>query len=253
MSWLISAALMRDFENSRSLPGPVEEFSAGTCSAGEPSAQWNGPLMPQAYSWPGKTTAGSDLFRYGMTCRPLTEDLGGELLTWFRAAFPVKTSASPAKGPASKAHAAECGSRWTELLARFDPDSSLWKTPQLSLLEDSELSLETWPREGSMRNGVCYRRSNWAFRSVESESGSSRLVPTPTACDHKGSGHLRLERGPNNNLRDFCKINYGLLYPPVKAVEWLMWWPIDHTDLKPQGMDKFHEWQQQHSPRLPQS
>jgi hypothetical protein len=59
---------------------------------------------------------------------------------------------------------------------------------------------------------------------------STPSVPTPTACDHKGSGRHRLERGANNNLRDWFKINYGFLYPPVRVVEWLMGYPTEHTD-----------------------
>ena len=31
-------------------------------------------------------------------------------------------------------------------------------------------------------------------------------------------------------------------------VEWLMGWPIGWTELKPLAMDKFREWQRQHSP-----
>ena len=41
---------------------------------------------------------------------------------------------------------------------------------------------------------------------------------------------------------------HGQLNPPW--VEWLMGWPIGWTDLKPLAMDKFQEWQQQHSPSL---
>ncbi|KPG94781.1 hypothetical protein AK821_18410 [Pseudomonas sp. RIT-PI-r] len=35
-------------------------------------------------------------------------------------------------------------------------------------------------------------------------------------------------------------------------VEWLMGWPIGWTELKPLAMDKFREWQQQHSTLLPE-
>lgn len=31
-------------------------------------------------------------------------------------------------------------------------------------------------------------------------------------------------------------------------VEWLMGWPLEWTALKPLEMDRFHEWQRQHSP-----
>lgn len=36
-------------------------------------------------------------------------------------------------------------------------------------------------------------------------------------------------------------------------VEWLMGWPMGWTALAPLATDKFHEWQQQHSPSLPPS
>ena len=38
MSWMMSKALMQDFENSRSSLGLVAAYSADTCSNGEPSA-----------------------------------------------------------------------------------------------------------------------------------------------------------------------------------------------------------------------
>jgi hypothetical protein len=55
--------------------------------------------------------------------------------------------------------------------------------------------------------------------------GSLLPLPTPTAVDGKGSGRKRLERGINNNLRDWFKINFNLLYPPVACVRYLMGYP----------------------------
>lgn len=73
-----------------------------------------------------------------------------------------------------------------------------------------------------------------------------RLLPTPSACDHKGSGRQREERGENNNLRDWFKKRFNLVYPATLAVEYLMDFPIGWTDLKPLGMDKFRAWLRQH-------
>jgi hypothetical protein len=36
----------------------------------------------------------------------------------------------------------------------------------------------------------------------------------------------------------------GAPNPPY--LEWVMGWPLDWTDIRPLGMDRFHEWQQQH-------
>lgn len=52
MSWLISRALMEDYANSRSSLGLVAEYSAESCSGGEPSAPLNGTPTPAAYYWP---------------------------------------------------------------------------------------------------------------------------------------------------------------------------------------------------------
>ena len=80
MSWLFSRAL-------------VEEFSAGICSAGEPSAPSNGSHTQQAFLSHGKTTGFSRLSPFGMTCRPLTDSLGEAVLTSYLAAFPARTFA----------------------------------------------------------------------------------------------------------------------------------------------------------------
>ncbi len=232
MSWLFSRAL-------------VAASSGDTSSAGEPSAPSSTSLMPQAYSSPDRTTAASRLSRYGMTCEPLTESRGEALLTWFRAGFPARTSALQERAPESTASGQDSGATWRGWSAKYDPDTSTWRTAQCSFLEDSDESSVTWPRSGMTQGGMLWERPMSDFRTVENESGSSP-VPTPTACDHKGSGRLRLERGANNNLRDYCRINYGFLYPPVKAVEWLMWWPEGWASLRPLETAKFQEWQQQH-------
>ncbi len=84
MSWLYSRAL-------------VAEYSAASSSDGEQCAPLNGNPTPQAYLPSDKTTRFWNLSRYGMTCRPLTENRGEELLTLFRAGFRAKTLAAQVK------------------------------------------------------------------------------------------------------------------------------------------------------------
>lgn len=98
MAWLISRSLMEDYENSRCSPVPVEASSADTYSDGTPSAQSSGSPIPLAFCAPDKMTAFSRLSRFGTTFKPLTADLGADLLTWFLAAFPAKTSPRVASG-----------------------------------------------------------------------------------------------------------------------------------------------------------
>lgn len=84
MSWLFSRAL-------------VEEYSAANCLGGEPCAPSSGNPTPLAYLPPDKTIRFWNLSRYGMTCKPLTEPRGEELLMLFRAGFRAKTLAQQEK------------------------------------------------------------------------------------------------------------------------------------------------------------
>ena len=86
---------------------------------------------------------------------------------------------------------------------------------------------------------------------------TARQWPTATATAYKGWS-------PNHNRADTDdRLDYsveresyqpGQQTPPMRLnpdwVEWLMGWPIGHTDLKPLATAKYQEWQQQHSPRL---
>jgi hypothetical protein len=80
MNWHFSRAL-------------VEEFSAATCSDGAPCVPSNLNHMPQLFSSSDRMMDFCGRSLCGMTCAPLTESLGAELLTLFRAGFPVRTSA----------------------------------------------------------------------------------------------------------------------------------------------------------------
>lgn len=159
--------------------------------------------------------------------------------TSFAAGSPVRTSQrrESAQELLTKREAV-FGRKSSDLLAKYDPSSSSWRTCQTSLLDLAgnqgdglaEFS-ETWPRSGSMRNGIAFRLPTLAHCTNATAFGSS-LIPTPTACDCKGSGLPRAERGPKNNLRDWFKWHWRFQYPPVTAVEWLMGFPTGHTDLR---------------------
>ncbi len=203
MSWLISRALMQAYGSSRSLPEPAEEFSAASCSAGEPSAPLSLMPTPHAFSHNGKTTAFSSHSQYGLTFNRLTADRGAALLTWFRAGFPVRTSAQPDEGPESTASSLDSGVKWQELLAKYDHDSRSWKTAQYSLLGGLTEFSETWPRSGWMRDGACYPLPNVELRTNANASG---FWPTPVANDDNKTpeAHMamkaRMKGGPRNTI-----------------------------------------------------
>jgi hypothetical protein len=169
MSWLYSQAL-------------VAEYLGENFSDGEQSAPLNGNPIQQAYCAPDKMTAFSRLSRFGMTYKPLTESRGEELLTLFRAGFHAKTSQQPEKAQVLKESDQECGSTWRGWLAKYDPDTSLWRTAQCSLLEDLNESLATLPRSGMTRNGLLWELPMLEQTISETGSGLSENWPTPRSC-----------------------------------------------------------------------
>ena len=260
MSWLFSRVL-------------VEEYSAANSLDGKPSAPSNAMLTPQAYLWRDKTTDAWKRFPSGMTCEPLTDDRGEVVLTWFREGSHARTSVAPAKEPELTENEADSGRKCSGWFAKWERDSSSWKTPQCSLLAGLDVFSATWPRWGTMRNGVCLEREMLEHRTTENESG---FWPTPTANDAKKGGNFNItnlrnglsgavRKWPTPTARDWkapgdpsrreqrmaeraqplSEVIGGKLNPTW--VEWLMGWPIGWTDLNPLEMDKFHRWQQQHS------
>jgi hypothetical protein len=135
------------------------------------------------------------------------------------------------------------GNRWRESLAKYDPNTSSWRTHQCLLFEESTESLEIFSRWGMMRDGELYPLQIAMPHMKENEFGSKDFY-TPTARDWKGmSGKgFRERHGEKKNLADFLG---GV--PNPEFSEWLMGWPIGWTDLKPLEMGKFQLWRQQHS------
>ena len=275
MSWLISKALM----NSLSLQEQVEEYLGDTSLVGEQSVQSSGSSTPQAYCAPDKMTGFSRLSRFGMTYKPLKENLGEELLTLYLAGFHAKTSQPQEKELASKESEAQCGEKWRGSFTKYDLDSRLWKTHQCSLLGGLEPYSEIWPRWGLMRDGECWEQQTLELTirgigsglspngvdsfhtpnttGLDGGSNSRKALrkkmnqwPTPVTRDYKDTGtkeamtrQMNKRQSPGLALVIGAEIG-GKLNPTW--TEWLMGWPLEWTELKPLETDKFRQWQQQH-------
>jgi DNA (cytosine-5)-methyltransferase 1 len=85
MSWLFSQALVVEYLGDISLDG-------------EQSVQLSGNSTQQAYCAPDKMTKFSRLSRFGMMYKPLTENLGEELLKLYLGDFHAKTLAQQVRG-----------------------------------------------------------------------------------------------------------------------------------------------------------
>jgi hypothetical protein len=268
MSWLISKALM----NSLSLPEPVEEFLGDISSDGEQSVQSSGNPIPQAYCARDKMTAFSRLSRFGMTFKPLTEDLGEELCKLYREAFLVRTFPLPEKDKDLKVNDPECGSTWRGWLAKYDHNTSSWRTPQCSLLEEELELLETLPKWGMTVNGLLWELPTLMPHINETECGFSVNWPTPVHSEARQGLQIRREgkkgsqvslstavltwptpttKGMSGGSGSWDLLNKNTTIQEARLmgagnggqlnptwVEWLMGWPLGWTDLKPLGTDK---------------
>jgi hypothetical protein len=257
---------------------PVEASSADISSAGELSAPSSESSTPPTFSLRAKTMASCPRSRSGMTSEPLTADHGAAVLTWCLAASRARTSARLAAALGSAGPSRACGAKWLASFARWAPSSSSWKTAQCSLLGVSESFSVTWPRSGTMRNGACLERLTLARTMSVSESG---LLPTPRASDATRTDSpserrrkspsivsaaatwptpLARDHGPEGrsytgasspDLPMAVRLAAGTREPigPLNPtwIEWLMGWPLAWTAPEPLEMDRFHEWQRQHS------
>ncbi len=97
------------------------------------------------------------------------------------AVSPARTSASPVKGPVSRACDPAFGATTHDSLARYDHASLSWKTSQRCALGDWQEFSGSWPRSGTTRSGIAYPLPTLAPLIAETESG---LLPTPTATSY---------------------------------------------------------------------
>ena len=136
-------------------------------------------------------------------------------------ASPARTSARWAERVALTAQKAVYGGSSHASLARFDQPSSSWKTPQSSLDAALETFSGTWPDSGMMRSGTAYQLPTLALVTDETGLG---LFPTPLASE-TGFRRSKFPQG-GTSLSTFLGGR-----PNPDWVEWLMGFPIKHTDL----------------------
>lgn len=210
------------------------------------------PMHAANYST-GSVTGRCGSSLYGMTFRHSMDALGEVWSMSSAVDSPARTSATAGTKPAWLESAAASGETWPESLAKYDPDSSLWKTSQRSLFGGWETFLATWPRSGLMLDGMCWEAPTSGGLNLENECGS---WPTLKASDAKQYSknadyfRRRVKVAPD------LPVLVGLKTPPTAAgfygrlnpdwTEWLMGWPIGWTASGPLATDKFQSWLQQH-------
>lgn len=243
MSWHYSQAL-------------EEAFSAACSSAGAPSVPWRSmPSAPDdSCSDKMKGTCHRSLF--GTMFVPSTHARGEALLTWFREAFLVKTSASQTPTVSeSTVRKAGSGKNSRASFARFDLATFSWRTAQLSLFGALVECLETWPRWGSMRGGECFPLKPLVHGTGGRGSGS---LPTLTANDNKPASRVEVTEYRQKKRRTTGQRLRAAVTEPDQLggtlnpdwCEWFMGWPIGWTASEPLETDRFQQWLLGHGKRL---
>jgi hypothetical protein len=212
MSWLYSQAL-------------VEEYLEENFLDGVQSVPLNGNPIQQAYLLQDKMTNFSRLSRFGMMYKPLTENLGKELLMLFLEDFHAKTLVRLDKEQELEENEVVCGNTWQESSEKYVQSTFLSRTPLCSAYEDLVLFSTTLPHWGTMLNGECYRQPALAQTTKDQGCG---LLPTPTCHNSKEGAYPAEYTRKTPTLATHVG---GKIHP--EFTEWMMGWPLGWTDLKP--------------------
>ncbi len=243
MSWHFSQAL-------------VEAYSGANFSGGELSAPSKSTTTPGVSSCNVSPMESSIRSRSGTMCEPSTGYNGADVLTWFLAGFPVRTSLGqtpPLK--ASTGSEADYGGVWRELFVKWNASTSSWKIHQCLWEEDLLESSVILPRWGMMRGGELWEGQASEPPHFENAYG---LWPTPCAAGGETGGPVGLGGGTAARMKllELCEteeearaLGCGKTNPAF--AEWLLAWPINWTSIEPNdsgqsAMDKYQEWLRWH-------
>ena len=189
-------------------------------------------LTHAAFYSNGKLTESYLASLSGMTCEPSTENPGAARSMSSAGDSPVPTLVVPiSEVKVQKENTADCGPRWQESFARFDPATSSWKTAQCSLFGGLEPYSETWPQWGIMLHGECLELT--MQDSTIDEKGCG-LLPTPLTNPSKRkldeNGHSVSAKGERYGISLF-QLAKG--QPSPMFQECLMDWPAGWTAIEP--------------------
>lgn len=197
----------------------------------DPSLQSSGTTTPPNASEPEQRTDGSQ------GCECTTETCGCSIHPNTPAEWTASMQdslarifQSPVLAQALAESEAAYGPKSSGSLAHYDRENCSWKTAQQSLLWDLTEYSETWPTWGMTQDGVFYPLPPLAPRTYALDGGALRDVPTVTV--HGNYNRKGASQHSGDGLATWAK-SYGTtgqLSPDW--VEWLMGWPIGHTELK---------------------
>ena len=160
----------------------------------------------------------------GTMCEPLTASRGEEKLTLSAEDSLAKTYLAQGKELESKESEADCGLNLQESLAKYDPATHLWRTHQCSLFEGLDECLETFPKSGTMRDGVLWELTMWERRTSERECGYWRTPDTSAGgivsdreLEELANGNWKRPSGSQKQLRLQDQVREPRLWPTLNC------------------------------------
>lgn len=218
MSWLFSQAL-------------VEGTFAATYSDSASSAQLSGIYSVHAYWSRGSKMERFDLSQSGTTFALLTGDLGAELLTLYRAAFPAKPTAAHLEDALWRMISGRrCDGSWQMSL----PGTYSPRTPSDARSIGRRTTSSRWVTPSA---ACLFPRRTWVLTTFGSGTG---YLHTPTCAANYSAPSMQ----KHPSAREFTRV-FGR--PTPTNHEWLMGWPTGWSGLAPLETGKFRRWLQSHS------
>jgi len=208
----------------------VEAYSQANCLDGEQFAPLKSTTTQGAYCWRDSETECLDLFQFGMTSEPSTQNLGAELLTWYRAGFRAsRFQVQHVAGTQQSIYGRKC----SESLVNLNHHSSLRKTSQSLRSTTRPMTLNRWVIKSA---ASIFPRRTWVQTTFGDDTG---YLHTPTSTANYSAPYMMRWAA----CREFVRV-FGAPHP-INA-EWMMGWPIGWTDLSPLAMDRFQQWRREH-------
>ena len=164
---------------------------------------------PEKYYCNDKEMESLNPSRYGMILQHLTVNHGKGVLISFPGGSLVKTFQQQEKEKGLKDQDQDSGKSLQGSLTKYDHNSASWKTAQCSLLGDLEPFSETWPKWGTMLDGVCWELMTPERLTEEREYGywatplcMDSLPPKSEKALMNEATNARPGRSKPANLRD---------------------------------------------------
>jgi len=191
----------------QSICAPATAALSLPCGRGE-YAPWltlSGTATQRPSSWSGWNNRDWIKPLFGTTSQPLMANLG--VAVWI-SSLPVSL-ASLSPQPAQNVDLTTTvgsGLQSQELLLRYDPDSSSWKTCHQLFEQDYPLFSQTLPNSGSMRNGACTPQP---MLEPLTDGNVGGAWPTPVANDDNKTpeAHLAMKARMGGNRTAITSLN----------------------------------------------